>query len=178
MAQTLHANTETPFPYADTDIVIGVSATDADRGFYSVLPAPAFPPELDSSLATAVNMGIYTEGVRVAKNAANKAQREQKDVGSAVASAIGGFKIDPDPTVNTVGAERVKIATKMVTAALESRGMSTAKKNVDANLAGFLTRRRAEIDAALLAHIRAGYAVNKKNMSGGTVATGTLVEDL
>lgn len=178
MAQSHNAPNGADFPYGDNDIIIGVSAKDATRGFYGVLPAPTLPAELDPGLATALSVGLYYDGVRSAQSTANKAVKDKGDVAAAIRAHLASFKPDTDRSVNTIAAKRVEIARKMVATALEGRGLPANDANVDANLPTFMARRGAEINAAVLASIEAGYEVTKKTKGAAGATGGAVVEDL
>ena len=164
------------FPYSDNDLVIGVAAKDATRGMFAVLPAPDLPSTLDAGMATAAMVGIYYDAVRSLQSVATKAAKDGKDVAEAVTTAAAAFKPSEDRSLSTIGNRRVDCAKRMLAEALPKRGVQPTEANINANLGGFLNAKRADVDAALLAELNAGYEVRKKGTGGASAESGTALD--
>lgn len=174
------ASAPAAFPYGDDDIIVPAAPKDGTRGVYGILPAPVLPAGMDAGMATATMVGLYYDAVRKGQSTATKAVKESKNVADEVNAMLATFKPDTDRSVRTIAAMRLETARSMVSEALTARGIEASEGNVDANLKnGYMDRRRTEIDAALLATLRAGYEVQKKTKGGGAAPTpGAVIDDL
>lgn len=165
--------------YTDNDLIISVSAKDADTGFRYVLPELKLPKDATADMAVAANAGLYRLIITNLQNAATKAVKDGKNVREAVDAAIASFKIaSEDRSLPTVGNKRTEIAREMLAKALDERGVASTDANIDANLPGFSKARAKEIQAALDAFLAAPYAVAKRTKGDGAKdkAPGTVVE--
>lgn len=153
------------FPHGDGDIIVGVSAKDAARGHYGVLPAPKLPADLSPGLATALHVGLYYDAIRSAQSVATRALKENKDVREAVGAHLKTFAPDATRSVNTIGAKRVDLACEMAAKALSAKNGKTvdpADLRNEPTLPSWMERHAAQINTALLAYLADGYEVTKK----------------
>lgn len=170
--------------YNDNDLIVSVSAKDADTGHRYIVPAPKLPASLDPAHATAAMSGWYRELISPAQNAATKAkagkytvEREGKQVSlserEAVQHFVTHFRPSPDRELPTIGNKRMEITREMVSKALAARGLDSGDASVEANIASWLAGPKgtkanaATVEKALDDFLATPYRVTKRG-TGGT----------
>lgn len=151
----------------DNDLLISVSAKDADTGFRYVVPALELPAGLSPEMAAAINRDHYREMISGAQNAATKARKEGKNERAEVQKYLNEFR-PSDRQSNTVAAKRMDITREMVAKALAARGQDSGDASVEANIAPWLagpkgSGKNAEaVEKALEAFLHESYRVTKR----------------